>query len=409
MPYELFIALRYLRAKRRQGVLSTITLISMLGISVGVWALVVVLAFQSGMESEIQTKILGGTAHLNLLKEDESSFNDAQSLVAKVEKVAGVRAAAATVYVEVLISGTDKSRAAILKAVDFTSRPEANEVFQTIVEGSVDALKRRQETEAGVVVGKELAAALGLKLGDVATVISPQGRLTPAGIAPRQKFFTVVGIFQSGLFDYDANWGYISMESAQELLLNPEAAGVIQMKVADIYRVKETSAAVLAVMGPGFKTTDWQQLNQSVFAALNLQRLGFFVGIGLIILVASLNIITTLIMMVVEKHRDIAILMGMGATRRSILIIFILQGVIIGFVGMAIGVVVGGMTCWTANTYKLIQLDPRIYSISYVPFQMRVSDLLIVALMSVIISFVATIYPARKASSLIPVEALRYE
>src|SRR5205814_9247830 len=190
--------------------------------------------------------------------------------------------------------------------------------------------------------------------------------------------FTVTGIFQSGLFEYDSNWAYISMEAAQELILNPEAAEVIQMKVDDIYKVREIAAQVLASVGPGYKTTDWQQLNQSVFAALNLQRLGFFVGIGLIILVASPSIITTLIMMVVEKNRDIAILMSMGATGRSVLIIFMLQGLIMGIVGMLIGALAGALTSWIATTYHLLRLDPRIYSISYVPFHMRLLDVLLV-------------------------------
>jgi lipoprotein-releasing system permease protein len=241
------------------------------------------------------------------------------------------------------------------------------------------------------------------------TAISPEGRLTPAGLAPRQKIFTVTGIFQSGLFEYDSNWAYISMEAAQELILNPEAAEVIQMKVDDIYKVKEIAAEVLSSVGPGYKTTDWQQLNQSVFAALNLQRLGFFVGIGLIILVASLNIITTLIMMVVEKNRDISILMSMGATGRSVLLIFMTQGLIIGILGMLIGGAAGAVTSWLANTYKLIQLDPRVYSISYVPFHMRPLDIFLVTAVAVAISFLATIYPAWKASRLVPVEGLRYE
>jgi lipoprotein-releasing system permease protein len=409
MPYELFIALRYLRAKRRQAVLSTITFISMLGIAVGVWALVIVLAFQSGMEQELQSKILGGTAHLNLLRDDQTPIPNYEELVKRLESVPHVKAAAATLYVKTLLNATTDSRPAILKAVDLSARPEANEIFQTIVEGSVKNLGVSESGEPGVIIGKDLANELGLKMGDTITAISPEGRLTPAGLAPRQKTFTIVGFFQSGLYEYDSNWSYISMDSAEDLLLNQDAADVIQMKVDDIYRVKEISAGVLASVGPGYKTTDWQQLNQSVFAALNLQRLGFFVGIGLIILVAALNIITTLIMMVVEKNRDISILMSMGATGRSVLIIFIMQGLIIGISGMLIGGAAGAITSWFANTYKLIELDPRIYSISYVPFSMRPFDVFLVTAMAVAISFLATIYPAWKASRLVPVEGLRYE
>ncbi|KAF0250084.1 MAG: lipoprotein-releasing system permease protein [bacterium] len=394
MRYEIFIALRYLRAKRRQAVLSFITFISAIGIMVGVWALVIVLAFQSGMEQDLQNKILGGTAHINLLREDEGAFSNPSELVARLEQIPSIKAAAATLYTGVYLNGAADSRGAIVKSVDLEARKEANEVFQTIVQGSVDKLRASEDGEEGIILGTDLATDLGVKLNDTITIISSEGRLTPGGLAPRQKVFTVVGLFKSGLYDYDSNWSYISLEA---------------MKVVDIYKVKEIATQVLAAVGPGYKTKDWQQLNQPVFAALNLQRLGFLVGIGLIILVAALNIITTLTMMVVEKNRDIAILMSMGATRRSILYIFVLQGLIIGIVGMTLGTISGVLTSVFANKYQLIQLDPRIYSISYVPFNTRLLDVLLVATIAVAISFIATIYPAWKASQLVPVEGLRYE
>ncbi len=409
MGYEIFIALRYLRAKRRQAVLSLITIISAIGIVVGVWALVIVLAFQSGMEQDLQNKILGGTAHLNLLREDESAFSNPDEITAKIEKVAGVKAATATLYTGVYVNGKTDSRGAIVKAVDLNGRKDANEIFQTIVQGKVEGLKPNEQGEEGIILGIDLASDLGIKMGEPLTVISSEGRLTPGGLVPRQKVFTVTGIFKSGLYDYDSNWGYISLDSMKELVANQQPTQVIQIKVDDIYKVKEIGANVLKVLGKGYKTKDWQQLNQPIFAALNLQRLGFLVGIGLIILVASLNIITTLIMMVVEKTRDIAILMSMGATRKSILIIFMLQGLIIGVVGMAIGVLSGILTSFLIDKYKLIQLDPKIYSISYVPFNTRLLDVLLVATIALAISFLATIYPAWKASQIVPVESLRYE
>lgn len=409
MGYEIFIALRYLRAKRRQAVLSLITIISAIGIVVGVWALVIVLAFQSGMEQDLQNKILGGTAHLNLLREDESAFSNPNEIVTKVEKVPGVKAAVATLYTGVYVNGKADSRGAIVKAVDLNGRKEANEIFQTITQGSIDGLKPNENGEQGIILGTDLATELGVKIGDPLTVISSEGRLTPGGLVPRQKVFNVIGIFKSGLYEYDSNWGYISLDSMKELVSNQQPTQVIQMKVDDIYKVKEIATNVLKAVGSGYKTKDWQQLNQPIFAALNLQRLGFLVGIGLIILVASLNIITTLIMMVVEKNRDIAILMSMGATRKSMLIIFMLQGLIIGIVGMTIGVLSGVLTSFLVDKYKLIQLDPRIYSISYVPFNTRLLDVLLVATIALAISFLATIYPAWKASQVVPVESLRYE
>ncbi|MBI4854350.1 MAG: ABC transporter permease [Acidobacteria bacterium] len=409
MRYEIFIALRYLKAKRRQSVLSFITFIAALGIMVGVWALIIVLSFQSGMEQDLQTKILGGTAHINLLKDDEGAFSSPNELISKIEKIPGIKAAAATVYTGVYLNGISDSRGAIVKAVDLETPSDANEIYQTIIQGSVESLKANEDGEEGIILGLELATELGVKLNDTVTVISSEGRLTPGGLAPRQKVFIVVGFFKSGLYEYDSSWGYISLDAMKEIVANEAPTQVIQMKIMDIYRVKEIAQILLETLGPGYKTKDWQQLNQPVFAALNLQRLGFLVGIGLIILVASLNIITTLTMVVVEKNRDIAILMSMGATRRSILFIFILQGLIIGFVGMALGTISGVLTSFFANKYQLIQLDPRIYSISYVPFNTRLLDVVLVATIAMTISFIATIYPAWKASQLIPVEALRYE
>jgi lipoprotein-releasing system permease protein len=409
MRYEIFIALRYLKAKRRQTVLSFITFVAALGIMVGVWALVIVLSFQSGMEQDLQSKILGGTAHINLLKEDESAFSDPNILLKKVEEIPGIKAAAATVYTGVYLNGTADSRGSIVKAVDLNAPKDANEVFQTIVQGSVDKLRANEDGEEGIILGVDLALEIGAKLNETVTLISSEGRLTPGGLAPRQKVFTVVGFFKSGLYEYDSTWGYISLDAMKDIIANEQPTQVIQIKITDIYKVKEMAARILELLGPGYKTKDWQQLNQPVFAALNLQRLGFLVGIGLIILVASLNIITTLTMVVVEKNRDIAILMSMGATKRSVLFIFILQGIIIGFAGTLFGTIIGVLTSFFANKYQLIQLDPKIYSISYVPFNTRLLDVLLIVTITLVISFIATIYPAWKASRLVPVEALRYE
>jgi lipoprotein-releasing system permease protein len=407
--YELFIALRYLRARRRERVLSLITAISMLGITVGVWALVVVLAFQSGMEQDLQGKILAGTAHINLLREDEQQIDNATAIVTRLEKLPHITAAAATAYLTVLVSSAQTSRTAVLKSLDLQAPPTANELYQTIKQGSVADLAANAQGEYGVVLGQELARDLGVKPGEVITALSPEGRLTPAGLAPRQQVFKIVGIFQSGLYDYDANWGYIAAPAVATLVPSTTTSQIIQLKVDDIFAVKQIGAAILADLGPGYKIKDWQQLNQPVFAALNLQRLGFFLGISLIILVASLNIVTTLIMMVSDKTRDIAILCSMGAERRSILRIFMLQGLFIGLVGLLLGGGGGVITAWVANKYQLITLDPKIYSIAYVPFRLQAQDVLLVTVTALVISFLATIYPAKRAAALLPVDSLRYE
>ncbi|HMZ79765.1 MAG TPA: FtsX-like permease family protein, partial [Acidobacteriota bacterium] len=260
-----------------------------------------------------------------------------------------------------------------------------------------------------VILGKQLAEDLNVRVGEVLQIVTPgdKGDLTPVGILPRSFTLKVVGLFESGLYEYDSAWGYIALETAQELTGEAQSARVIQIMLDDIYQVKEVAAAIQIIAGPEFVTNDWQELNQPAFAALNLQRLGFAVGISLIILVAALNIVTTLIMLVVEKKRDIAILTAMGATSGDILVIFMIQGVVIGAVGTLVGGMCGAVTAIVGDKYRLIQLDPRTYSISYVPFRFSASDTVLVLLIAMGISFFATLYPAWQASRLDPVEGIR--
>jgi lipoprotein-releasing system permease protein len=424
MQYELFIALRYLRAKRRQAAVSVITAIAVAGITLGVAALIIAQSLITGFRSDVQEKILQGTAHLNLLKEDNSGIENYRDLVQRATATPGVSAASATIYAQVLLSSNGHQEYAVLKGVDLSSPREANEVFSTLISGDPGRLKaappppdQNQEgisEEAsleGIILGKQLAQVMGLRVDDVVTAISSQPRLTPAGLQPRPRFtrFRVAGIFSSGLYEYDAKWAYISLPAAQKVKGSGDAAEVIQMKVTDIDAVKEIAGRVRAIAGPGFVTNDWQELNRTLYATLKLQHLMVYIFFALLIAIAALNIITTLTMMVIEKNRDIAILRAQGSTPRSIRRIFMLQGLVIGLIGATSGLLLGLGLSWMANHYHLISIPAEIYSVSHITLKVQWADCATVAILAVVICLLATIYPARTASRLMPVEALRHD
>jgi lipoprotein-releasing system permease protein len=411
MPYELFIALRYLRAKRRQAAVSALTGIAVAGIAVGVAALIIAQGIATGFRREIQEKILAGTAHLNLLRKDDAGIEDYRALRERLAAIPGIRAVAATTYESAILTFAGRQEGIFLKGVDEEAPSTANEVFATVVEGEAAHLQATDDSPPGIVAGRELARTLGLRIGDVVTAVSAGSRLTPLGLQPRPRYtrFRVVGLFASGLYQYDAKWGYVSLAALQNMRGEGATAGLIQMKVDDIYAVEETATRVRAAAGSEFVTNTWQELNRPLFAALQLQQRVVIIFFALLIAMASLNIITTLTMTVIEKHRDIAILRAQGATPRSIGRIFRWQGLVIGVVGALLGVAIGLIASWLANRYQLIAIPAEIYSVSAVKLDLRVIDCLAVGALAVLISYLATIYPARKASRLTPVEALRYE
>jgi lipoprotein-releasing system permease protein len=414
MGYERFIAWRYLRARRRQTAVSVITGIAIVGIGVGVAALIIAQALVTGFRGEVQERILQGTAHLNLLREDNGPIEDAALLTRRLASVPGVRAVAATSYVPVLLSLGDRQEQVILKGVDLTAPPEANELTATMVDGDPAALANQSDPR-GLILGTELARLLGAGPGDVVTAISVGTRLTPAGLQSRPRYtpLAVIGRFSSGLYEYDAKWGYLALEDA--LALTPTggaeagSAGVIQMKLVDLNDVETVAARVRETVGDGYMTTSWQELNRPLFAALQLQHRLIVVFFSLLIAVAALNIITALTMMVMEKNRDIAILRAQGATPRSIGSIFLLQGGMIGLIGASLGVGLGVALSWMANAFSLISLPAEIYSISSVTLRVRLLDCFWIVLLTLLITLLATVFPARAASRLAPVEAMRYE
>jgi lipoprotein-releasing system permease protein len=415
MPYELFIALRYLRAKRKQVMVSVITIIAVAAVAAGVASLITVLAMMTGFREEFQTKILAGTAHLNLMRKDGRPIEDYEQVIEKVRPVPGVRSQTATLYQRVLIQGRNDTDGAILKGVDLNTSPDANEVFQYTVEGDPRILGEPfTDEESGakidrIIVGRELARIVGLKVGDVAVIISPQGHLTPLGMAPRYREFKVAGLFESGLGDYDATWAYISLGAAQRLSGEQDVAQLIQMKVDDLDEVKEIGRRVVAAAGDDYTVQDWQELNAPIYTALSYEKLLSAVALLIVIGIAALNIITVLIMIVMEKQRDIAILKSMGATNRSVMYLFMLQGLMIGVVGMVIGVVVGAGFCYFADARRLISLPAGAYALDYLPFHTHATDVILVASVTIFISFLSTVYPSWSASRLDPVEGLRYE
>jgi lipoprotein-releasing system permease protein len=423
MPYELFIALRYLRARRRQTTVSVITLIAVAGIAAGVAALIVAQGLATGFREEVQGKILGGTAHLNLLRADNGGIENYRELTRIVRQIPSVSAASATIYEPVLISAGERQEPAVIKGIDFGApgTEAASELSASLVEGDPNELQtedgKSEPQIPGIIPGRDLARTLGVKRGDVVTVFSARTRLTPIGPVPRYGRFRVVGIFAAGLYEYDSKWAYVSLATAQRLTGSGDTAGVIQMKVSDIYAVQEIGSRVLAAVqaaglspnSQDYLTTTWQELNRPLFAALRLQQRVVMVFFLLLIVIAALNIITTLTMMVIEKQPDIAILRAQGATAQAIRRIFIYQGVLIGMIGAVAGLALGLGFSRAANAWRLISIPAEIYSVSHIVLKARFLDCTVTVILAVTISFLATIWPARTAAQTRPAEALRHE
>jgi lipoprotein-releasing system permease protein len=407
--FELFVALRYLRAKRKQAVISIITVISILGVAAGVMALVIALAINNGFRGTLQRNLLSATAHVSILeKEPGYGIENWHELVSRLRQLPGVTSAAPTLYGQVMMVGPIQSRGAILKGVESASAAQQTEMLAHLKEGVLGDIDRT-DTIPGIILGSKLAQSLGMSMGKVIRVVSPQGEITPFGPRITEYRFRVVGIFESGFFELDDNWAYTSLHSAQVVLNLEDVVNSIEMRVSDIYKAPEIAAAANGIIGPKLAATHWMEQNKPILNALKMEKVVTVITIGLIQLVSALNILIALVMMVMEKYKDIAILMSMGARHQQIRRIFMLQGVLIGVVGSAIGLIAGYGISWLANHYQWVRLDEQVYSLAFVPFEPRGADALWIAAVAIGVSFIATIYPARNATQIVPVEALRYE
>ncbi|MFI5087805.1 MAG: FtsX-like permease family protein [Terriglobales bacterium] len=427
MSFELFIASRYLRAKRRQAVIGIITAISIAGVTAGVASLIIALAINNGFRQDLQNRLLGSTSHVQLLRVESDGIRNWQSLLARLSKEPHVAAASPAIYEQVLVSRGARAKGAVLKGILPEYERKVSDMLKNVTVGSAAALEpnalggerapptslpdslARTAAMPPVILGKEMADDLGATVGSVVMVISPQGELTPFGLVPKYARFKVTGIFNSGFFDYDSSWAFIRLADAQQLFGLGDLVSVIEFKIDDIYQAGQVGNELQRAAGPGFMATNWMEQNRALFRALRLERVVTFITIGLIVFVAALNILISLIMMVMEKTRDIAVLMSMGAKKRQVRRVFIAQGVLVGIVGTALGLVAGYALSWAGGHYHFISLSPEVYSIDYVPFAPRLVDGIWVAVVAIGVSFVATIYPSWSASRILPAEALRYE
>jgi lipoprotein-releasing system permease protein len=416
-PYELFIGLRYLKAKRKQTFISIITLISIFGVMLGVMALIVVLSVMDGFGHEIREKILGTHAHIFLYKYG-GGIKEYREIIKQVEGVPGVLAAAPFASAQVMVSSRGGVAGAFVRGIDPSLEGKVSKLQQSIKKGAISSLNRDVRGKPpGIIVGTELAKNLSLFLDDTVTVISPQGDITPVGMTPRVKRFQVTGVFEFGMFDYDSTFAYISLPSAQEFLRIGDVATTIEISVKDIYQAGAIAERIKGELGDAYYTKDWMEMNQKLFSALKLEKLIMFILLSLIVGVAAFNIISTLIMVVMEKHRDIAILKTMGARRGSIMKIFVFEGFVVGVVGTFLGTLFGlliahNLPAITGLLERLLgfkAMPGDVYWISQLPSRVNILDVIIVIGVAMGISLLATIYPAWKASSFDPAEALRYE
>jgi len=419
MSYELFIGLRYLKAKRKQFFISIITIISIAGVFLGVMALIIVLAVMNGFETDIKEKILGTYPHIILLKHGERGISNYSAIIEQVKGYERIVSASPFIYNQVMLTSKANVSGVVIRGIDPDSAAEVTNIGRTIMEGSLGDLKKQggDRGVAGILIGKELARQLGTFLDDPIIVISSIGTITPMGMIPRMKQFKVVGIFNVGMIEYDSSLAYISLEEAQRLFDMGDVVTGIGIKVDDINKVKEVAEVIQGDLGFPYWTRDWMEMNKTLFRALNVEKVIMFIILFLIVFVAAFNIVGTLIMAVMEKSKDIAILKSMGAPARSIMKIFIIQGLIIGIIGTILGALSGLLAAINMETIskvveKVLGLEvfPReVYFLDRFPSEVNPTHVVIIVIVALLLCFLATLYPSWKASKLDPVEALRYE
>jgi lipoprotein-releasing system permease protein len=406
VPFELHIAFRYLLAKRKQAFISVISLISTLGVAVGVAAVVIALAVMTGLQQELRDRILGSNPHVYVSR--VGGIDDYRAEVGRLREMPNIVGAAPAVLGQGLISAGRSTNPVEIKGVDPVLEPTVTDVRRAMQSGNLDALVNRGDAIPGIVLGQDLASSLGVAVGDSVQVLTLEGVLTPMGNRPLPRRRQVVGIFKLGLYEFDSTFAFVSLEDAMRLFDKPQP-DFIQLRVDDVYRAPQVAAAVKERLGVQYWTEDWTVKNKPLFSALTLEKIAVSLAVGLIVLVAALNIVATLILLVMEKHRDVAILKTMGASARSVTTIFMAQGLLIGLVGTSIGGALGFTLSYVFDRYQIIRIPMDVYQVSHLPFTVIPRDFALVIAAAVIICFVATIYPSRQASRLDPAQALRYE
>lgn len=418
MRYEWFIGLRYLKAKRKQTFISIITIISIAGVMVGVMTLIIVLAVMNGFETNLKEKIIGTYAHIVILKAGHEGMDQYEEITQRVQNIPGVRSVSPFIYQQVMLSSESNVFGVVLKGIDPSRAEKVTELASYLKQGHLEDLKKTREGEApGIILGIELSRHLAVTLNDHVQVVSPLGTLTPMGMMPKAKRFRVTGIFQSGMYEYDNTLAYVSIESAQAFFGMGNRVTGLEIKSDNLYKVKDLAKEIRQRLGFPFYTKDWMEMNRNLFSALRLEKIAMFIILVLIVLVAAFNIISTLIMVVMEKNKDIAILKSMGAQSKSIMRIFIIEGLVIGVVGTALGTILGLLAAFNLETitdfveglfgFKI--LSSEVYYIDKLPSQVNPVDVLLIVTTAILISLLATIYPSWRASKLDPAEALRYE
>ena len=408
MRFECQVAVRYLRSPYKPAILRLVTWLSVLGVAAGVGTLEIALAMNTGFRRTFQDRLLGVTAHVNLKRQGADGIRDYLSLVARLRSTPGVRAIAPAIYNTVLLVGGGQARGIVLKGVDPPLEQGSNEALRHVAEGQADFTPDPDGIDA-LLVGRILASDLKLHVGDYATLTSPQGSLTPFGMIPRSRRFRIAGIFDSGFYDYDANWGFVVLPAAQALAGIGDLVSVLEVRVERIDEARAIGNRLAREAGPDYVATTWMDENRALFRALSLEKLVTAIFIGLITFVAGLNILVVLAMTVVEKARDVALLVAMGARRAQVRSIFIFEGLAVGALGTLIGLGAGYGLAFVANRWRLIPLNPEVYAIPYVPFHSNWLDAFWIAGVALAISTAATLYPARSAARIFPVEILRYE
>jgi lipoprotein-releasing system permease protein len=424
LPYEVFIGLRYLRAKRRNRTISFNTFISIAGVTIGVAALIATLGIMTGFKEDLQAKILGTNSHILVTTKTGETIKDYAALTARVETVPEVAAATPFIFKQVLLATDTGSHGVVLRGIDVAREVKVTEIARNLKAGRLEELERLGPLEKtsqaqsdqpagtppllpGIIIGRELSLRLGAFLGDRLNVVSPVGPVSALGMIPKVRGYRVVGVFESGMFEYDSSLAYVSIGQAQEFFNLGDTVTGIEVKVADIFAADRIAQNIERTIGFPYWARDWMKLNKNLFSALKLEKFMMFVLLVLVVVVASFNIVSTLTMIVVEKHREIAILKAMGATGKAVTRIFMLNGLVIGVVGTVIGIPLGYSFCWAIQTFYTLPGD--VYYLSRIPVNIKTVDVLTVAVSAITITFLATIHPCRQAARLDPAEALRYE